>query len=150
MRTGVIHSCRKNNTGDLRVIDIDAGQTCAGNETALNWNQTGPQGPAGPQGPPGPAGALGYEYRSTFADGQTGLTASSWVACPPGKRAVGGGGGAVDTASAAPTRDDIVLISSAPVDWNGDETLDTWRINTRRISESTEPYTLRVWAICVS
>jgi hypothetical protein len=45
---GVIHACRNTKTGVLRVIDTDKGQTCSKNETALTWNQTGPQGPAGP------------------------------------------------------------------------------------------------------
>jgi hypothetical protein len=36
---GVIHACRKNSGGALRVIDTDAGQTCMANETALNWRQ---------------------------------------------------------------------------------------------------------------
>jgi hypothetical protein len=55
---GVIHACRHNNTGALRVIDSETGRTCGSNETPLNWNQVGPQGPAGP---PGPAGSTGYE-----------------------------------------------------------------------------------------
>jgi hypothetical protein len=50
---GVIHGCRNNKDGSLRIIDTDAGQTCKSSETALPWNQTGPQGPAGPAGPPG-------------------------------------------------------------------------------------------------
>jgi hypothetical protein len=54
---GVIHGCYRSN-GSLSIID-SATQTCTGNETALNWNQTGPQGPAGPQGPQGPAGPAG-------------------------------------------------------------------------------------------
>ena len=49
--SGVIHGCRKNSDGSVRVIDSDAGQTCANGWTALNWSQTGPQGPAGPAGP---------------------------------------------------------------------------------------------------
>jgi hypothetical protein len=57
---GVIHGCRENVNGVLRVIDTGAGQACdPARETALNWSQQGPagatgvQGPAGPQGPPG-------------------------------------------------------------------------------------------------
>jgi hypothetical protein len=56
---GTIHGCRKNSTGDLRVIDAEASQTCNGNETSLTWSQTGPQGPAGPAGPAGPPGSGG-------------------------------------------------------------------------------------------
>lgn len=38
---GVIHGCRNNATGRLRVID-SASQSCTQAETALNWNQRGP------------------------------------------------------------------------------------------------------------
>jgi uncharacterized protein YjbI with pentapeptide repeats len=55
---GVVHGCFRTNNGSLRIID-SAVDTCTGNETALNWNQTGPQGPAGPTGPQGPAGSGG-------------------------------------------------------------------------------------------
>jgi hypothetical protein len=50
------------------VIDSAAGDTCRNHESAIQWNQTGPQGPAGPpgpkgdtgpQGPPGPLGPVG-------------------------------------------------------------------------------------------
>jgi hypothetical protein len=43
---GIIHGCRHDNTGALRVIDTATGQKGVSLETALNWNQTGPQGPA--------------------------------------------------------------------------------------------------------
>lgn len=52
---GVIHGCIRNN-GNLRIID-DAVESCAAQETSLNFNQTGPQGPAGP---PGGGGAGGF------------------------------------------------------------------------------------------
>jgi hypothetical protein len=41
--SGVIHGCYKNNGGDLRVID-DATQSCARNETSIDWDQFGPLG----------------------------------------------------------------------------------------------------------
>jgi hypothetical protein len=44
---GVIHACRLNSNGSIRVIDT-ASQSCNGSETELTWSQTGPQGPAGP------------------------------------------------------------------------------------------------------
>jgi hypothetical protein len=59
--SGVIHGCYKkappnnkpapSDTGTLRVIDTDKGQTCSPSETPLDWNQTGQQGPPGPTGP---------------------------------------------------------------------------------------------------
>jgi hypothetical protein len=61
---GVISACYGKSGGSLRVIDT-ANTNCGGNETAISWNQTGPQGapgpqgPAGQQGPAGPAGPAG-------------------------------------------------------------------------------------------
>lgn len=56
---GVISACYAKG-GDLHVIDADTGAQCKSSETALSWNQVGPQGPAGPAGPkgdPGPSDA---------------------------------------------------------------------------------------------
>jgi hypothetical protein len=58
----MIHGCYKSSgtsKGSLRVIDSDAGNTCATSEKILNWNQTGPQGPQGIQGPTGATGPQG-------------------------------------------------------------------------------------------
>jgi len=60
---GVIHGCYVTN-GQLRVIDESAGEQCKAGETALFWNQTGPQGPQGTPGQQGPQGppAIGDAY----------------------------------------------------------------------------------------
>src|SRR6516165_11143520 len=72
--SGVIHACYRAN-GNLRLVDKS---NCTSSETALSWNQTGPQGapgapgPAGapgPQGQPGSPGAANvtsYEIISTL------------------------------------------------------------------------------------
>lgn len=64
--SGVIHACYRTNGehgsgefGKLRVIDPTRGQHCKGNEAALSWNHTGPQGAPGPQGASGPSGPVG-------------------------------------------------------------------------------------------
>lgn len=60
--SGVITGCYNPGSGQLRVVDAEAGQSCGRSELQVTWNQTGPQGaqgPAGPQGPQGPAGAPG-------------------------------------------------------------------------------------------
>src|SRR5579859_425902 len=60
---GVIHACVNNGTalgstkGAIRIVD--PGVACKSTETAMSWNQTGPQGPLGPQGIAGPAGPIG-------------------------------------------------------------------------------------------
>ena len=56
---GVIQGCYATSGGSLRVIDSTAGAACAKKETAISWNQTGPEGPAGQAGPQGAAGAQG-------------------------------------------------------------------------------------------
>jgi hypothetical protein len=53
----VLHACVSPGTSGLRLVD--AGTACRPNETAVQWNVTGPQGPAGPQGPVGPTGPAG-------------------------------------------------------------------------------------------
>lgn len=53
---GTIHGCY-NTLGQLRIIDSSA--ACGLLETAITWNQTGPQGATGATGPQGPAGAIG-------------------------------------------------------------------------------------------
>lgn len=69
---GVIHACYRNSggllsSGQLRVID-DATQACSSNETAITWNQTGPQGPAGPSGPAGPGGLVSDLVGANFSN----------------------------------------------------------------------------------
>ena len=115
--SGAIHACYRSN-GNLRLVDKSG---CTGAETALTWNQTGPQGPAGaagpagtpgPQGAPGPqgqpgtgpAGVAGYEIINTREtlplNGSIEVTAS----CPSGKRVIAGGYVApsvLDTASSS-------------------------------------------------
>src|SRR5262249_20920472 len=59
-QSGVIYGCYNKRGGSIRVLDNSV-TNCGANETALNWNQTGPQGPIGPQGPQGPQGATGLQ-----------------------------------------------------------------------------------------
>jgi Collagen triple helix repeat (20 copies) len=61
----VIHACVKSDTpGNGQVRIVPATEACKSNETAIQWNVTGPPGPAGPQGPagsPGPQGPKGED-----------------------------------------------------------------------------------------
>jgi hypothetical protein len=124
---GVIHGCRKNSDGSLRVIDSAA--SCPSGWTALNWSQTGPQGPAGVPG------ISGYEVVSASAtpvEGAPGL----WVAgpanatCPTGKVPLGGG---------ATTGDDEVNLSESSPNGNGgwlaaaNATFSAWQLNVYAI-----------------
>jgi hypothetical protein len=101
----MIHGCYKNDTGDLRVIDAGAGDSCKKNEPSLDWVQTGAQGVQGPQGATGaqgPAGAAGTDGVSGYEiETATGTTAydSFWQMgavtvdnpCPAGKASTGTG-----------------------------------------------------------
>ena len=61
--SGLIHGCYDKTLGSVRVIDPSSSNPlknkCHSFETALDWNQTGPQGAAGPAGVKGDTGAAG-------------------------------------------------------------------------------------------
>lgn len=53
----IIHACAHKQPGVLRLVS-DAAQ-CTQNESAVSWNQEGPQGEKGGQGEPGEPGPPG-------------------------------------------------------------------------------------------
>jgi hypothetical protein len=59
---GVITGCYSKTTGALRVIDAEAGATCAKSEKRVTWNQQGPRGKQGVRGPKGAQGPPGVLY----------------------------------------------------------------------------------------
>ena len=69
---GVIHGCYDNRSGMLRAIDPSISK-CRSTETALQWNQKGPQGLQGDTGPQGPQGLQG-DTGVAGAQGETGPT----------------------------------------------------------------------------
>jgi hypothetical protein len=79
---GVIHGCYNANNGQLRVID-PATASCKGPETAIQWNQTGPQGPQGPQGIQGDQGSKG-DTGEQGLKGDTGLQGEQGIQGPQG------------------------------------------------------------------
>jgi hypothetical protein len=87
---GVIHGCYKNSTpAQGALIAVDSAASCPSGYTALNWNQTGPQGPAGPPGLSNFMHAASEVYVS-----QTGHFAG--LNCPPGYIAIDGTAAVVD------------------------------------------------------
>jgi hypothetical protein len=52
--SGTIHGCYQTGNGNLRVVG--SASDCRNGESALVWNQEGPQGATGPTGPDGPPG----------------------------------------------------------------------------------------------
>ena len=65
----VIHACYQQQSGQLRVIDTDRGDSCRPSERALQWNQQGPKGDRGPEGPQGPQGPPGSAGGGTVLSG---------------------------------------------------------------------------------
>jgi unsaturated pyranuronate lyase len=96
--SGVIHACPQPKTGAItKVINTNAGQTCAKNERPLNWNQ------AGPRGPVGPAAQVSMQTRAQRftepdpSQGQIGGGFATTATCPAAQHAVNGGPGPVGT-----------------------------------------------------
>jgi hypothetical protein len=100
----VIRACIQNKTGLLKVLT--SGTCNPQTETALSWNQVGPQGPQGEQGPQGPQGPQGEQgpQGPRGPSGVSGYTVVSRaheippqtldylnVECPTGTSALGGG-----------------------------------------------------------
>jgi hypothetical protein len=82
--TGVIHACYKSG-GDIRVINAPS-ESCKVIETALAWNQQGPQGPQGVQGPQGETGPAGPQgpKGETGPQGPEGIQGPQGPTGPPG------------------------------------------------------------------
>jgi hypothetical protein len=116
---GAFYGCYVKSTGVLRVIDpastTTARNRCKATETAITWNQKGPQGlpgPAGPQGPPGP-GLTGFVALQGFVQMPT-LTAGLYegrLTCPGSKVALNPG--------FTSQFGSYTLVYSLPVGWNG-------------------------------
>jgi hypothetical protein len=96
---GVIHGCTwKSGGGPIRVIDTAAGQHCLATESALDWNEPGPQGQKGAKGDPGdpgqpgPDGLVGYQVLAvpTKQTIQPGAGLHIPAPCPNNKVAIGG------------------------------------------------------------
>jgi hypothetical protein len=89
---GVINACY-DKSGNLRVIDPSS-SSCKNNETALDWNQTGPAGPPGPPGPPGSNGFASLTYvKATVTyhpSNPAGTQYYGEATCPNGLHVVGG------------------------------------------------------------
>jgi hypothetical protein len=65
---GIIYGCYNKRSGVLRVINTSVRQRCRRRESALNWEEVGPQGKRGATGPKGATGSRGQ----TGQTGQTG------------------------------------------------------------------------------
>jgi Collagen triple helix repeat (20 copies) len=170
--TGVITACYKESTGSVRLIDGEAGATCAKSELEVEWNQVGPEGPAGPQGvqgvtgpagpegpagptgpagpqgPAGPAGTVNLK-QATNNFGIAPGASEATVDCPDGTVATGGG----------------YHITAVPIDWQdpyvagsgpvfdvdpfGTATPVGWFVNVFNGTTSTAEINGTMWVLCV-
>jgi len=100
---GVIHTCFKAQSGQVRVTDGDDGvpPACEDSELALAWNLTGPAGQPGAQGEQGPSGEDGLagapgriitDIESRLTTFYASETKSMEIDCPAGTQVIGGGG----------------------------------------------------------
>jgi Collagen triple helix repeat (20 copies) len=113
---GVIHGCFKPTSGGnespLGVIDTALpGGKCPRGETALSWNQTGPQGPAGQAGPAGPAGPVGATGAQGPA-GPVGPAGATGPAGPVGPAGATGPAGPVGPTTAGPGGLNVTVVQS--------------------------------------
>ena len=93
---GVIHACYSSADGKARLV-VDA-SSCKSNETAIQWNQTGPQGPKGDTGAQGPQGVKG-DTGAQGPQGAKGDTGAQGPAGPQGPAGAAGGSGSSSTPS---------------------------------------------------
>ncbi|MBC2931961.1 hypothetical protein [Nocardioides sp. zg-1228] len=110
-RTSAVKACASKSDGSLRLVGTK--KSCRRGEQAVTWNKrgvpgsdgvdgtngaAGAAGAAGERGPAGAPGVSGYQIveRSTPVDGF--FLGSAEVACPAGKRVVGGGVSALNAA----------------------------------------------------
>src|SRR5919112_4223037 len=107
----VINACYQKQTGVLEILI--SGSCDPKTETAISWNQVGPQGPQGeqgpqgpqgeqgPQGPQGPSGISGYTRSTNHGSEQDDYWDATTIGarsletahaeCPEGTRVLGGG-----------------------------------------------------------
>ena len=125
---GTITAC-KDNKGVLKVIDAEAGQTCGPNQQQLTWNEQGP------------AGISGYEVvSSTAGSGGAGDWKTFSVACPAGKKVLGGG-----LSSTSGLQTGLAVVGEYPTsDNNG------WVGGIAETIPQPDDWHGRIWAICAT
>jgi hypothetical protein len=79
----LLNGCYDQKTGVLRYLQSGS---CMAKETAISWNQVGPQGPAGPQGEKGATGSQGPQgaKEDTGSQGPAGPQGEPGAQGPPG------------------------------------------------------------------
>lgn len=93
--SGTINACY----GPSGALRYSSDGSCKSNETAISWNQTGPQGPGGVNG------VSGYQIVTEVVP-YSGSPINTTLPCPAGKKALSGGqSGGSDYDDSWPTLD---------------------------------------------
>lgn len=97
---------------------------------------SGPVGPVGPAGPAGPPGLSSVERTETSSASSSTLSKSVFLACPSGKRLIGGG---ARVTGGSPR---VAILTSFPDNDN------IWRASAAETTATVANWTLTVYAIC--
>jgi hypothetical protein len=127
LKNSAVTTAKVKNRTLLRA-DFAPGQLAAG--------PAGPVGPAGPAGPSGPAGVSGVERIETSSPSASTTTRSVFLACPTGKRLIGGG---ARVNGGSPR---VAILTSFPDNDN------IWRASAGETTATASSWTLTVYAIC--
>lgn len=123
---GTISGCYKKSGGSFRVIDSQAGTTCAATENPISFSQRGPTGPKGANGPKGPTGPAGVPgptgpKGTAGAKGAAGARGPTGPTGPSGtKTTVTSLNGPVPAITAGAP---YTIVSPTPVTVNGNQTI---------------------------
>lgn len=128
--------------GALHVIDSTV-TDCKKNETKLEWNQSGPPGQDGKDGKDGAPGVSGYEIvTNERADDARGFFGSVSVACPMGKKVLGGG--AIAELASGGVQSGFDVVNSSPVGDGG------WQATFNIDNPFSDDVVMTVYAICAN
>ena len=127
LKNSAVTSAKVKNRSLLRA-DFASGQLPAG--------PRGPVGPVGPAGPAGPAGLTGAERVDATSPSNSTSTRTMTVACPTGKRLLGGG------VRLNPVLAQLAVQQSFPDDDN------VYRASVREVTATALNWSITVFAVC--
>jgi hypothetical protein len=129
LKNSAVTSAKVKNRSLLRA-DFASGQLPAG--------PRGPAGPAGPAGPMGPPGLSGVETVESTSDNNTINSKTQAMACPAGKRLLGGG------TRLNPILTQVAIQTSFPSSDN------IYRATAREMTTTGANWSLTVFAVCAT
>jgi hypothetical protein len=150
---GVLTGCYSKTTGQLRLIDAEAGATCAKYEKLVTWNQAGQpgldgeDGEDGEDGTDGVNGATNVVVRKKIFSGSAstpGAAIRDTAMCQPGERATGGGFDAGGNGS------DMVIFQNHPVPTTDGAVPNGWRVAIDVADTTYEFGSGVIYVVCVS